>query len=464
MPKADIFTIVGYKIDIAQSTISFDYETKFNDGRSERFVDAIVLPPVSQEQWDAVPPETLNLICEMLCLVVGTKYWKVSCAPEIRTRQFALSRQQAEFWNDFYTKGLGEFFFRAHMDFRGLVSFSYSENHTPARVSPFPRTQRALLAQSGGKDSVVSAELLLERNIPFDLFLVRQTAEQRKVAELIGKPVIAVRQITDAAYRARRTTKGFVPGYPSVSVQTCVAVLMAALFDYRYVIFSNEQSADVGNMDYLGLEVNHQWSKSSEAEALIRAYLSAYVTQDIVPFSLIRAYSEIEIVRRFANYRKYFYAFSSCNMNIARALSVRSATRPGRSYWCGTCPKCVFMFASLTAFLPLADVVEIFGKDLYEDPALLPIFRQLLGIEGFKPFECVGVPAEMIVAMSRAQGPMVGANSSPAMNLFKEYMKTHSVDLADLETEVFSPHATIVSPPADFSSLLPSEAAQNSPW
>lgn len=43
---------------------------------------------------------------------------------------------------------------------------------------------------------------------------------------------------------------------------------------------------------------------------------------------------------------------------------------------------------------------EIFSKNLFEDIALLPILKQLLGIAENKPFECVGTYDEVQVALA----------------------------------------------------------------
>lgn len=45
--------------------------------------------------------------------------------------------------------------------------------------------------------------------------------------------------------------------------------------------------------------------------------------------------------------------------------------------------------------------MQIFGKELYEDASLAPLYRELLGISGIKPFECVGTNEEMILAMQK---------------------------------------------------------------
>jgi hypothetical protein len=43
---------------------------------------------------------------------------------------------------------------------------------------------------------------------------------------------------------------------------------------------------------------------------------------------------------------------------------------------------------------------HIFGHDLFADPAQVPGYLELLGIDAHKPFECVGEVEESLVALS----------------------------------------------------------------
>jgi UDP-N-acetylmuramoylalanine--D-glutamate ligase len=52
----------------------------------------------------------------------------------------------------------------------------------------------------------------------------------------------------------------------------------------------------------------------------------------------------------------------------------------------------------LSAFIPLKKLTKIFGKNLYEDKNLLPLFLELWGQKNFKPFDCVGEPQEALAA------------------------------------------------------------------
>lgn len=65
----------------------------------------------------------------------------------------------------------------------------------------------------------------------------------------------------------------------------------------------------------------------------------------------------------------------------------------------------------------------MFGANLYNKKNLLPLFRRILGIEGFKPLDCVGEPEEMILAMHLASQSKDYAGE-PAMQIFEEHFKS----------------------------------------
>jgi hypothetical protein len=69
--------------------------------------------------------------------------------------------------------------------------------------------------------------------------------------------------------------------------------------------------------------------------------------------------------------------------------------------WCGNCPKCLFVFIILSPFLENDKLIEIFGKDLLNDPNLMLDFDQLTGIEKVKPFECIGTVDEVNWALNQ---------------------------------------------------------------
>lgn len=65
----------------------------------------------------------------------------------------------------------------------------------------------------------------------------------------------------------------------------------------------------------------------------------------------------------------------------------------------------------------------MFGANLYNRKRLLPLFRRILGIAGSKPFDCVGEPEEMILAMHYASRTGEYTND-PVMKFFEEHFST----------------------------------------
>ena len=121
--------------------------------------------------------------------------------------------------------------------------------------------------------------------------------------------------------------------------------------------------------------------------------------------------TELEIVGEYTKHPQYFDCTTSCNANW------KIAGKPGEPRWCGTCPKCTFVFALMAAHMKKDAVVNMFEKNIFEDESTIPLFKQLLGKEGFKPFECVGTPEETIEAfkMIAARGDF---NNTPVMRMF----------------------------------------------
>ena len=53
----------------------------------------------------------------------------------------------------------------------------------------------------------------------------------------------------------------------------------------------------------------------------------------------------------------------------------------------------------MRAFLGKEEVIQIFGKDLFDAGELVELFSELMGISGIKPFECVGTNEEMLLGL-----------------------------------------------------------------
>ena len=147
-------------------------------------------------------------------------------------------------------------------------------------------------------------------------------------------------------------------------------------------------------MEYLGHDINHQYSKSFDFEKKFRAYSKKYLVINAEYFSFLRPLYELQIAKIFAQYPKYFSAFLSCN----EAHKTVSGSKTPTGKWCGKCSKCLFVFASLYPFVEAKQLLNIFGANLFEDQSLIPLMEELVGERSFKPFECVGTTKESLVA------------------------------------------------------------------
>ncbi len=430
--KATRFRVGERSMDQATGTVSFVYMVEFEDGASETFTERMTLDDGLRTALpDAGPAGDACL--RAIHIAAGMSYWKMHCAPSIIAD--GMTADEAAFWNDIYTKGLGEFFYQNQIDFRGLVDLSTDPEAPAPTPGTVPTTDRVIANVGGGKDSIVAIELLKGSSMDGDAFTLNTSDVQERVEQIIGWPVRRITRTLDPEMVRRSKAGEVLNGHvPITLLYTLTATLVAILTRSKYVVLANERSANVGNVEYLGAQINHQWSKSEEAEKMIQDHVRTFITPDVVPFSLLRPMSELEVLRRFAEHPAYFHAFSSCNRNFA--IEKPLPQREGHAYWCGSCPKCAFVFAGLAAFLPKATVVDIFGKDLFADPDLLPLYRELLGIKDFKPFECVGAPEETIVAFERAHAN--GAYEEDAsMRMYLDEARPDENALNALDTEAF---------------------------
>lgn len=434
MLRAKSFTFASYKINKARSIVIFSYRVEFIFGITKTFTDRLYLKDIAPELWNKVPAEVLEPTLQALLLMIGINYWCIFPTKNIEIEGFTLTREQAKFWDALYINGLGEFFYEMQMDFRGLIAFPYNDSTIAPEPTHFVRPERALLLNGAGKDSILSAEILKDSGTPFDFFAFAPTPAHKKIGALVGAKTITVTRRRDPWAEQVASWRGVSTAYPSVSTFTFMAVLLAELLGYNSIIFSNEKSADFGNLTYLGLAVNHQWCKSSEAEKMTNNYIQRFITPEIKTNSLLRQYSELEIVKRFVQYPKYLSYVTSCNTYFWLPSLWQRILRKG--YWCKRCPKCVFLFACFSAYLPKKELVSMFGGDLYADKRLLPLFKRILGLEGFKPLDCVGEPEEMILAMHYAarRGEYDG---EPAIELFEKHFPAN-YDFEELKKKVFA--------------------------
>jgi hypothetical protein len=254
---------------------------------------------------------------------------------------------------------------------------------------------RLLLPIGGGKDSLVSVELLEAAGRDFTPFAVNPKGPILTSVAAIGRPPLYLIRTLDPLMIRLGSEPGYYNGHvPSTAINSMLAALCALLYGHDGIVLSNERSASEGNVSFDGREANHQYSKSLAFEARIAAVLAGATGGALSYFSLLRPFSEAKIAALFAKQTRFDSVFSSCNRNFR--LSGHDGT-----LWCNACPKCHFVFLILAPVMDRARLLRIFGADLLDRPENEASFRALTGLAGQKPWECVGEILEAAACLHR---------------------------------------------------------------
>ena len=322
-------------------------------------------------------------LLDLTAIVLGVSYFKLRAPFEIVAPNIALSEAERAFAIDVYENGLGEFYARNTLLRFGKLSIHAPHDAGTARPA-ITLPDRTLLPIGGGKDSLVSVDLLTHTGVEFTPFAVNPKGPILTSVDTIGTAPVYVTRTLDAEMIRLGKEEGYYNGHvPSTAINSMIASLCALLFGYNQIVLSNERSASEGNVTFDGRETNHQYSKSLGFELLIASVLSDATGGALKYFSLLRPYSEARIASLFSHETKFDRVFSSCNRNFR-------LTGNDGPLWCGECPKCHFVFLIFAPFMAKHRLLSIFGKDLLDNPANEASFRELAGLAGQKPWECVG--------------------------------------------------------------------------
>ncbi len=346
---------------------------------------------------DNLNHQLLDQAIQTLFIMTGVSYYKTYLPPEIVIEKGQLDKTSAEFFSKAYQKGLGEFFYTNSLDPRTAIPFPAHEEATP--TSEGELQPGMLIGIGGGKDSLVSVEILKQHpNLRLATWSVGHRAQLTPLVERIGLEHFWVERQWDPKLLELNDQGAYNGHVPISAILAAVGSVVAVLTDFRDVVVSNESSANESTLEYQGEPINHQYSKTSEFEADFQKHLQHTVGDAVRYYSFLRPLSEIRIAEIFAKqgFETYKDVFSSCNRAFTRSSD--------RISWCGECPKCAFVFLALTPFIEREKLEALWGgKNLLLDPQLEPTYRQLLGIEGDKPLECVGEIKESRTAMQMAQ-------------------------------------------------------------
>lgn len=325
-------------------------------------------------------------------------YYKLTCSKTIIIKPYYIDEEQTKFLKKVLYNGLGEYFYKnniklSYEEFVDIKSLSNKKYTLPKFTDNYIGN---LIPVGGGKDSIVTMELLKDYKKYNKLFMLERNLYPKNkagydsiyTADYNDSDIVIFKNDLDLKM-IELNKQGYLNGH--IPISACISMasfILAYLTNRKYIVLSNEASANEGN--FKGLNVNHQYSKSYEYEKDFRKYSKKYLNPNISYFSILRGYNESQIVNLFLNNKKYLNVFRSCNVGTKE------------NKWCSHCSKCLYVFIMLYPYLTEEELNKIFNHNLLDDKSLEKDFLGLILEDRLKPFECVGTRLEINYALQLA--------------------------------------------------------------
>lgn len=393
----EAFIFESYDYDEATHTARFNYGF---DGQ-HHFSETAVFDEQSQVGQNGT---VLESALKLAFYVVGTSYYKAFPTKKVVFKGAQPDAWQAQFLQKVYTEGLSQFLFENNLALEDVAVFAgEGVYHTAASYQG-----RGIVAlQSGGKDSLLLATLLREKKHDFTPLYVSSGQAHPQVLDTLGAPLRTIQRNIDRDALIQAKADGGLNGHvPVTYIVEAYALIDAMLHGQNTVLTAIGQEGEEPHEHIGQMPVNHQWSKTWQAEQLLSEYIQAYISADVRVGSPLRGFSELRIAELFTEHAwdQFGHTFSSCNR-----ANYQQGKDNSQLQWCGECPKCANSYLLFAPFIEPEQLQALFGgQDLFAKPSLKETFEGLLGIDGvMKPFECVGEIAELRMAyhMARAKNP-----------------------------------------------------------
>ena len=266
---------------------------------------------------------------------------------------------------------------------------------------------RLLMLCGGGKDSLVSMRLLERAGIDYDTFIYSHSSYGR------GEPQHHLIDSLVAHCRPRRVHRAWVLDdavdaplaavYPEFGIRRIVAaetvssywtaLPVALQHGFTEVALGITRSTDEHNLvwEKTGESINYLWGMSAVAEQLLHTYIRGELASNVTMFHLLRPIYDINV-------------FSLLRRDLDAVPNTHSCAQ--QKPWCCRCAKCLYVWMNYVAWLPPETVAATVNANLFDMPENRTILRKMLGLESYKPTDCVGTISEarLAFAMCRARG------------------------------------------------------------
>ncbi len=395
-----VFKFLSYYFDKTSLTGTFVYQGIDNVIFTEKVTFAAHPNAKDGKRFNALNDPTLDALLDramfLAFMMLGSSYYKAHPTPYVNVPK-PIDEFQANFFNKVFQEGLSQYAFENGLTRDNLAHFNATT--TQADSAQKYNGDGVLSLQSGGKDSLLTATLLSEANIEFTPWYVSSDPSGAHPAvidelfpQLIDKKAsIAIRAIDQPHLQQSGGLNGHVP---VTFINISLAIIQTILNNQNIVLTSVGNEGSEAHAQIGDLPVNHQWSKTWEAEQLMAEYVKRYLSEDLKVGSAIRKFSELRIAELFVNkcWLKYGYKFSSCNQ-----ANYKQGANNSTLSWCGNCAKCANTYILFSPFLAPQVLQTLFkDEDLFKKPSLTDTFKGLLGVDNvMKPFECIGSVDEL---------------------------------------------------------------------
>jgi hypothetical protein len=384
------FSSLGWAV--RGEAIDFSYRCD----RYGAFVETITFPGRAADLAQLGAPQARLL--DLTAAAIGVSYYKANAGGFIAVESGLPTPQARALIEALYGEGLGEFYVRNNLPYPPALTIDAAITGEAAPPAPARPAKSAVVAFGGGKDSHVALALVERAGVKTELVSV---ALSDKIAQVIAdctdREVYFIGRKLDPRLIAANKAGALNGHIPVTAIHSLILTLYASLAGADWVVLANEHSADEATRVVNGQPVNHQFSKTFRAEALIRDAVKSILPEGPDYFSALRPVHELWIARELAKLPRALARFRSCNRNFVFSDKDR-ALASGR--WCGNCAKCVFTAAITAPFLPRAQSIALLGSDVLDNPANQVFVEELAGFTESKPWECVGTIGEVSATFS----------------------------------------------------------------
>ena len=361
---------------------------------------------------DNINNNLLNSIIFRIGLIELISYYKCICPKKIVIECGYIDEEEQAWFKKLFYNGLGEFLYINNIKVSEEDLFDFVILGEKINLDNITyQGSGNLIPIGGGKDSIVTLELLKEYDNK--CFAINPKEVHKNCVK--DNTLYSIKRTIDKNL-LELNKQGYLNGHtPFSAIVAFTSFLVAYLTNRRYIVLSNEGSANEATVP--GTNINHQYSKSYEFEKDFYEYTKKYFKIDIEYFSLLRPIKEIQIAYLFTEYKEYHKVFRSCNLGSKETPWI----------WCCNCPKCLFVYIILEAFMSKEEVIDIFGENMLNNKNLEKDFLELIGESETKPFECIGEINEVKYALNR----IIDKDDSYLVKLYKDnYYEDINIDLS----------------------------------